>query len=184
MAVDSGSEHYSRFLAGDDSGLEQIIIQYKDGLTLYINSLVGDIVLAEELAEDTFVRLCIKKPKDKQTGSFKTWLYTIGRNVAISHLRKAAKSTTVPLDTLEYMTDEKGEPATVYLREAEKRRVHRALEKLKPEYRQVLWLIYFDGLSFKEAAKVMKKTVHSTEMLASRARQALKKELNGMEVPL
>ena len=182
--MDNGACSYRRFLDGDDTAIAELVGAYKDGLILYLNGYVHNIFVAEELAEDTFVRLCLKKPRDKKTGAFKTWLYTIGRNVAISHLRKASKTTTLPLDTLEYMADETGEPATAYLLEEQKRQIHRALEKLKPEYRQVLWLIYFDALSCKEAAKVMKKSVHATEVLVSRARQALKKELNGMEVPL
>jgi len=180
--VDRGSELYSRFLAGDDAGLEQLIVQYKDGLIWYLHSLVGNIALAEELAEDTFVRLCVKKPKDKKTGSFKTWLYTIGRNVAISHLRKANKS--VSIDAAGELPDEAADLLNLYLKEEQKVLVHRGLEKLKPEYRQILWLIYFDGLSCKEAAAVMQKSVHATEVLASRARQALKKELSEVEVPL
>ena len=49
--------------------------------------------------------------------------------------------------------------------------------RLKPEYRQILWLIYFEDFSNKEAAKIMKKKVHNIEVLASRARKALKEEL-------
>ena len=64
--MDRGSSSYLRFLNGDDSGMEEIITEYKDGLIFYLNSLVGDLWLAEELAEDTFVLLCTKKPKDKQ----------------------------------------------------------------------------------------------------------------------
>lgn len=180
--MDRGSELYSQFLAGDDAVLEQLITEYKDGLILYLHTLVGDLTLAEELTEDTFVRLCVKKPKDKKTGSFKTWLYTIGRNVAISHLRKYTK--TVPMETVAELADEQADLLNQYLQEEQKVLLHRGMEKLKAEYRQVLWLIYFEGLSGKEAAAVMGKSLHATEMLASRARQALKKELTGMEVSL
>lgn len=182
--MDKGSEYYLRFLNGDNVGLEQIIIEYKDGLILYLNTLVGDIQVAEELAEETFVRLFTKRPKDKQTGSFKTWLYTIGRNLAISYLRKAKRQASVPVDTLEYLSDGSGEPLPLYLKEEAKQAVHRAMEALKPQYRQILWLIYFENLSYKEAAAIMQKSVHSTQMLATRARQAMKDALNGMEVPL
>ena len=51
------------------------------------------------------------------------------------------------------------------------------MRKLKPEYRQVLWLIYFEEFSTKEAAAVMKKSVHNTETLAYRARMSLRKQL-------
>ena len=51
------------------------------------------------------------------------------------------------------------------------------MDSLKPDYRQVLWLTYFEELSNKETAAVMKKTVHSIETLVYRARNALKKQL-------
>ena len=82
--MDNGACSYRRFRDdGDESGLVEIIRDYKDGLIFYLNSFVGNIHIAEELAEDTFVFLGTKKPRDKGKGSFKTWLYTIGRNVAI-----------------------------------------------------------------------------------------------------
>ena len=49
--------------------------------------------------------------------------------------------------------------------------------RLKPDYRQVLWLVYFEQFSMKEAARVMGKSVHSVETLAWRARQALREIL-------
>ena len=160
--MDKGSRYYQQFLNGDNAGLEHIIIEYKDGLILYLNTLVGDVLVAEELTEDTFVRLFTKRPKDKQTGSFKTWLYTIGRNLAISHLRKAKRQTAVTVDTLEYLSDGSGEPLPIYLKEEQKQAVHRAMEKLKPQYRQILWLIYFENLNFKEAAAIMNSIEYGT----------------------
>ena len=64
-----------------------------------------------------------------------------------------------------------------FLREERRISVHRALRRLKPDYRQVLWLVYFDDLTHREAAAVMKKSVHATETLVYRARHALKAEL-------
>ena len=49
--------------------------------------------------------------------------------------------------------------------------------RLKPEYRQTLWLLYFDEMIGKEAAAVMRKSVHAVETLAYRARLALRREL-------
>ena len=83
--MDNGASSYCRFLAGDESGLVEIIRDYKDGLILYLNGYVMNIHIAEELAEDTFVKIGLKRPKDMRRGSFKTWLYTIGRNTAIDY---------------------------------------------------------------------------------------------------
>lgn len=177
--MDNGASSYRRFLDGDDSGFVEIIRDYKDGLILYLNSFTGNIHTAEELAEDTFVKLGIKRPRHHPAkASFKTWLYTIGRNVALDFMRKKPNLSTISTeDCLQDIRDEEALELS-YLREEVKITVHRALGKLRPEYRQILWLIYFEGFSNREAANVMKKTVHSIETLVYRARLSLKAELD------
>ena len=176
--MDNGAGSYRRFLDGDVSGFVEIVRDYKDGLILYLDSLVRNISAAEELAEDTFVKLGIKKPRFKQKSSFRTWLYAIGRNVAIDYMRKQARLSTVSVD-------ECAEPADIeslenaYIREERKIVIHRAMNKLKPEYRQVLWLRYFEGFSAKEAALIMKKSTHNIETLTYRAKLSLKSGLLG-----
>jgi RNA polymerase sigma factor (sigma-70 family) len=173
--MDSGSRNYRRFRDdGDEGGLVEIIREYKDGLIFYLNSIVGNIHTAEDLAEDTFVLLGTKKPRDKGKGSFKTWLYTIGRNIAIDHVRR--NRTVCEVSDAEYLSMAADEESLEesYLREERKITLYRALSNLKPEYRQVLWLMYFEELSAKETALVMKKSVHSIETLVYRARKSLK----------
>ena len=172
--TDSGAFNYSRFRdGGDENGLVEIIKEYKDGLIFYLNSIVGNIHTAEELAEDTFVLLGTKKPCDKGTGSFKTWLYTIGRNIAIDSLRRRRKCELSEAEYADISADEASLEDS-YLLEERKITVHRALNSLKPEYRQVLWLMYFEDLSAKETACIMKKSAHGIETLVYRARKSLK----------
>ena len=176
--MDRGSYNYRRFRDnGDEQGLVEIIRDYKDGLIFYLNSFVGDINAAEDLCEDTFVLLGTKKPKDKGGASFKTWLYTIGRNIAIDHLRKSKKARNVSLESVSGLSDEETAFENEFIKEERRIAVHRAMARLKPEYRQVLWLSYFEGMSAKEISVVMKKNVHSVQTLAYRARNALKKQL-------
>ena len=176
--MDNGASSYRRFREdGDEGGLVEIIRDYKDGLILYLNSFVGNIHTAEELAEDTFVLLGIKKPKDKGKGSFKTWLYTIGRNVAIDYLRRNSKHISLSIDDCPELVSEEQNLEKAYIKEERKITLHRALAKLKSEYRQVLWLVYFEDFSTKQAAAVMKKSAHNVETLVYRARKALKSQL-------
>ena len=172
--MDNGESSYRRFLTGDDSGLVEIIRDYKDGLIFYLNSFMRDISSAEELCEDTFVKLAVKKPNFRGRSSFKTFLYAIGRNVALDYLKKAKKH--ISIDEIPELAGY-DDPVQEYIKEERKLAVHRAMGQLRPEYRQALWLTYFEGLSNKETADVMKKSVHSVETLMYRARQALKKLL-------
>lgn len=176
--MDNGADHYRRYLCGDDSGLVELIKMYMDGLTLYLNGIVRNIYIAEDLTEETFVRLATKKPGFSGRSSFKTWLYTIGRNIALDHIKKESRHGCYATEASPQQLQDEEDLERAYIREDQKTTVRRMLRRLKPEYRQVLWLIYFEGFSCKEAAVVMKKSTHSIETLAYRARQALKSKLN------
>lgn len=177
--MDSGSLNYERFLKGEKEGLVEIIREYKDGLIFYLNSVVKDVSVSEELAEETFVRLAVKRPKDKKIACFKTLLYTVGRNIAIDYYRKNKKKIEKErsIEEVGEVQSEVEDPLIQYIKNEEKMLLHRAVRQLKIEYRMVLWLIYFEGLSHKEVAEVMKRSVHAVETLVYRARLKLKEEL-------
>lgn len=174
--MDRGSALYRQYLAGDEEGMYGLIREYRDGLAMFLMGFVHDASAAEQLAEDTFVRLAVKKPHDSGNGSFKTWLYTIGRNIALDHLRKTRRERTVPLEAAALSVEERS-LEDAYIRDERRRAVRRAMERLSEDHRQILFLVYFEELSLKDAAKVMRRSAHAAEALAMRARQALKKEL-------
>jgi RNA polymerase sigma-70 factor (ECF subfamily) len=175
--MDNGAESYRRFLQGDDKAFVEIIRDYKDGLILYLNGFVNNILTAEELTEDVFFKLVTKKPRFNEKASFKTWLYSIGRNTAVDYLRRNSKQKEVSAEEIRETEDERLNLEQSYIKQERLLLIHRTLEKLKPEYKQVLWLVYFEDFSQKETAKIMKKSVHSVETLVYRARLALKAEL-------
>ena len=176
--VDNGECSYRRFLDGDDEGLTLIIKDYKDGLILYINSYVNNIYIAEELMEETFFKIAVKKPKFAGKCSFKTWLYTIGRNVAIDYLRHNSKASVSSIDNMENYIKDETSLENIYIKNERKIMVHKALSDLKPEYRQVLWLIYFEEFSNSETAQIMNKSKRQIENLVFRAKQSLKTVLD------
>ena len=169
-------EYYERFLQGDTGALEDIIRAYRDGLVFYLHGIVGDLRLAEELTEDVFVKLVVKRPRFSGRSTFKTWLYTVGRNVARDHMRRC-KHRDVALDDCMELSDEEKDLERSYIGREEQILIHRAMGKLKPEYRQILWLRYFEDFSLSQVARIMGKTTHNAETLAYRARKALKEIL-------
>ena len=68
--MDNGASSYRRFLDGDENGIVQIIKEYKDGLILYLNGFVRNVHTAEEIAEETFVKLVAKKAEVLQKQRF------------------------------------------------------------------------------------------------------------------
>ncbi len=175
--MENGAEFYFRFLDGDKEGMTDLIREYKDGLSLYINSFVKNICQAEELMEETFVSLVMKKPKYSGKSSFKTWLYAIGRNIAFDYIRKSKRHRNdLPIDELYEMSDEENIENS-YIQEEQKKTLYHALSKLHPDYSQVLHLTYLEGFTNSETACIMHKTNRQIENLIYRAKKALRDEL-------
>ena len=175
--MDNGASSYRRFLNGDDEGIAEIVRDFKDGLILYLNGYVKNIFIAEELAEDTFFRLMIKRPRFSGRSSFKTWLYAIGRNVAADRIRHDSKITNTPVEDMEEYLSDEYDLERSYIKEERKLEVRRALDKLPVDYRQILWLIYFEDFSNKEASVIINKNERQIRNLLYRAKQSLKNEL-------
>ena len=176
--MDNGASSYRRFLEGDDNGIVEIIRDYKDGLILFLNRYVNNIHTAEELAEDTFFRLATRKPRFIDKYAFKTWLYTIGRNIAINHIKHLGKITNIPFEDLEIIQNDEDALEQSYIKEEQRILLHKALSKIKSEYSQVLYLKFFEDLPNEQIAVVMKKNKRQIENLIYQAKQSLKSELD------
>ncbi len=176
--MDNGACSYRRFCEdGDEGGLVEIIRNYKDGLIFYLNSFVGNILIAEELTEDTFIRLGTKKPRDKDTGSFKTWLYTIGRHVAINYLRRHAKTREILLEYAPELNAQTESLVAAYIRAGAKDSCPPGHGTAFPRLSSGALAGYFEDFTVKETAAIMKKRVHAVETLLYRAKKALKTQL-------
>ncbi len=174
--MDKGSQYYERYLKGDNEGMECLIRDYSDGLILFLNTFVHDLATAEDLMMDTFVKLGVKRPQKKEGTGFKTWLYAIGKNVALDYLRKNRR-VLVSLEEAETVASEEEALEQRMIRSQREEMIHRNLKRIPEEHARVLWLYYFEDMTAKEIAGVVHKSVHAAESLLSRARKSLKESL-------
>ncbi len=175
--MDNGASSYRRFLDGDDNGIVEIIKDYKDGLMLFINRYVNNIHIAEELTEDTFFKLVTQKPRFTAKGSFKTWLYTIGRNAAINFTKQQRRISQTPIEEMKDWYADEADIERAYLREEQKVQLHKALSKMPSAYATVLHLKFFEDMSNEQISKVLKKNKRQVENMLYQAKQVLKIEL-------
>ncbi|MCD7831615.1 MAG: RNA polymerase sigma factor [Firmicutes bacterium] len=176
--MDNGESSYRRFLLGDDEGIVEIIRDYKDGLLLYILGMTNNFSDAEDYMEDTFVRLATKKPRFSGKSSFKTWLYAIARNVTIDGMRRSASRHRGEVSEISpSMKSDEEALETRLIRDENKIMLRRALCKLSSDYSQALYLVYFEDLSYEDAARVMRKSKKQMSNLVYRTKLSLKAEL-------
>ena len=170
--MDNGASSYRRFLAGDETGLNELVEMYGDNLMYFINGLVKNIDMAEDLMEDTFMELVVHKHHFREESSFKTYLFKIGRNKALNALKR--NRIYAELDT-DIEDIEKLEETIIT--NDKNRHIKEAMSKLKDDYATVIHLLYFEDMSYEEISKIMKKTNKQIKNLAYRARNSLKEVL-------
>lgn len=175
--MDRGESSYRRFLDGDPDALCDLIAAYRTGLTYYLVGIVRSEDVAEELAEETFFRLCYKRPSYRRVAGFKTWLYTVGRNLALDRLRRQKRLAALPVEEAEGLADSAPTPDEALLADERRRQVWTAMERLSPRYRQILWLAYFEEFTTEEMAAILKESRHNVASVLYRAKAALKQEL-------
>ncbi len=180
---------YVRFVSeGDSSALDTLLERYAGSLTLFLRGYTTCMEDAEDLMMDTFVVLATKKVWVYKGSSFKTWLFAIGRKLALAHHRKYGRILHMPeggdADEIDRYSrasmDPDEHPEQRLLRQEENRQLYLAIEKLPAQYREALYLLYFQQMSYEEACEIMKKSRKQMYHLAERGREALREELEKM----
>ncbi len=175
-------ESYHRYLKGDDTGIAEIVTAYREGLILYAYHFTGSMTAAEDLVDDVFFRLMIKKPHFSGRTSFKTWLYTMTRHRTIDYLRKKKRNPAVSVDEIQELSDKK-QLEESYIRKERQIAVYRALRQINASYQLVLHLSFFEDFDNAQIAAILGKSKRQVEMLKYRGLQALKKELEQEGLP-
>lgn len=167
---------YHQYLNGIDHGLEALMERYGNSLTLYIDGYLHNIHDAEDLMIEAFSYLIAKKPNIRD-GCFKAYLYKSARHLAIRCAARKRKHNAFSLENLN------SEPESDILleetvRTAERSRIlHMCMEKINPDYREALYLVYFENMRHSEAGAVMGKSEKQITNLIYRGRHSLRGHL-------
>lgn len=174
----NGESSYRRYLAGDESAFDELLDLYKDNLIFFLCRFVQSVAIAEEIAADCFALLIVKPDKYDFSVSLKTWLFTVGRNRATDYLRKRNRWRILPLEEAAALPgSDEDDPETLFLQKERERQLHRAIGRLKPDYRAALHLVYFEEMSYEEAGRVLHKSKKQIENLVYRGKNALRADL-------
>lgn len=181
-------EQLIRALAEGDKGALRVLVErYSASIYRFSVRYTGDESLAEDVAQEVFLRLFLHAKKYAAGRSFRTWLFTIVRNVSIdlarpySH-RKSASIQGSGDEAQEEFTPESisdgssSQEDQVFNREKQEKIID-ALQDLPEKQRAAIILKYYQDMSTKDIAEVLHKTVSSVEALLARAKQNLAESL-------
>ena len=170
--MDNGARSYRRFLDGDESAFDDIIKELFDSLVFFIDRYVKDIHAAEDIAIDAFSDLLVNRHRYNFKVTLKTYLFMLGRSRALNYIKHRKVLTFTPLTEAENVQSEQIEDTI--LADERKRVINEALSSLPEDMRAAVHLIYFEELSYDEAAKVMKKNRKQVDNLLYRAKKELR----------
>ena len=171
--MDNGASSYRRYLDGDETAFEQIIKDYRETLTLFISEIVRDYHAAEDIAIDVFAELAVNHRYNFKV-TLKTYLYMLGRSRAIDYIRHRARHMSVTFEDAEPYLATGMSVEEEILQDEQKREVHEAIAMLPEKMRTVVYLIYFEQLSYEEAARIMKLNKKQVDNLLYRAKAELR----------
>ena len=169
--------------AGDAGAFESLVLRYQARIVNYASAMVHDTGVAEDVAQETFVRAWRGLARFRGESSFKTWLYRIATNVARTHLDRRGRQARLAdrsLDDEEEVLQAGDVPAaapdpetSLVTREA----IDRALGELPEELRAALVLRDVEGLDYKEIAAVTGAPMGTVESRIFRARRHMRRLL-------
>jgi RNA polymerase sigma-70 factor (ECF subfamily) len=157
----SDYELIQRFIKGEQSCFEHLIHRHKNKVFAYISLYIRDQALAEDLFQDTFMKVIqsVRAGKYQDNGKFISWVMRIAHNLIIDHFRKMKQMNTVSNDDYEsdLFNSKKFSESTVeddMIKRQIQKDVRKIISHLPEDQREVVILRHYAGLSFKEIADI------------------------------
>lgn len=159
------------FQRGDDQAFATLYERHKRALFAFALRMLGDTDAARDIVQDAFLRVYERRGQLNRPESFRGWLFAIARNRCLTHLRGDRGRASLEDAPEEAVT------ATIAADEREieenVRLIRVGLARLKVEYREVLILREYQGLSYREIAEITEATEGAVKSRIFKARKAL-----------
>ena len=170
----SDNELIASSLQGDRSAFGALVLRYRRLVIGVAYRVSGDAVLAEDIAQEAFVRVWNKLPAFRPEGNFKGWICRIAANLTIDALRRRKPTVDITETSLPALADG---PEASLLKEERAAAVRKAIMSLPLHSRTALVLREYEGLSYKEIADVLDIPLGTVKSRLSDARLRLQSQL-------
>jgi RNA polymerase sigma factor (sigma-70 family) len=161
------AELISCFVAGKEEALQVLIFRYKDKLYTSIYMLVKDKYLAEDLFQDTFLKIIrtMREGNYSEQGKFLPWAMRVAHNLCMDYFRRTRKKLPITLpngdDIMELLAGVDEDHEMHIERRESQKSVRQLIELLPEEQREVIALRIYGDLSFKEIADITSVSINT-----------------------
>ena len=182
MNHDDDDSLMHRTATGDERAFQQLVARWEQPVFAFLLHMLGSVEEAEDLAQDTFIKVYDQASRYRSEGRFRSWLLRIAGNNARSVLRRRKVLRWVSFDLASHDLAASGDdPGRSLERRQTTSEVQAAVAELPERQRAAVVLKRFQGLSYKEIAEVLGTTVPGVESLLQRAATALRRRLQAVD---
>ncbi|OIV42555.1 RNA polymerase sigma factor [Flavobacterium johnsoniae] len=169
-------QHYiDKVLQGDTNAFATLVDRYKDMIFSLALKMVKNREEAEEVAQDTFIKIYSSLSKFKGDSKFSTWIYKIAYNTCLDRLKKSKKEdSNISIDEFSAHLIKTMDNALNALEEKERKQtIQKSLNLLPSDENFLLTLFYFDDQNLEEIGKIMNISANNAKVKLFRSRQKL-----------
>ena len=170
----SDDELYGRYLAGEESACDALMLRHGDAVTAYLYAFLRDWQDAEDLMLEVFARILVRRPAIRP-GGFKAYLFKSARHEAARFRKKKLRLQEFSLDDAPPPAADSSEDE--FLRSERGEALRRGLENIQAQYREPLWLVYAMGLSYAQTAAVLGCSAKKVDNVLAAGKKLLRREL-------
>lgn len=176
MEKDLDKKLYNDYLNGEKEAFEILYNKYKNKIEYFIYNIVKDYQKAEDIAQETFIYVI--QHQMRENSSFKCYIYLVARSKALNYINVEKRRNEI---TEKYLAnaDEKIEKDVLDIITAKenKKELLESIELLDERYKNAIYLVNIEGLSYEETSKILGENLQSTKNLIHRGKKQLRKIL-------
>lgn len=162
---------------GDEEAFAALVNKYKTKVFHLAFSFTHNQDIADDLAQEAFIKAYFALPKFQLKSEFGTWLYRIAMNHTKDYLRKKGRAKEISLDDLAVPQEEKTRATEKEQEEQRRRILYRSISELPEKYQSILAMRDIQGFSYEEISKILKLSPGTVDSRLHRARKMLRKKI-------
>ena len=176
MEKDLDKKLYNDYLNGEKEAFEILYNKYKNKIEYFIYNIVKDYQKAEDIAQETFIYVI--QHQMRENSSFKYYIYLVARNKALNYINVEKRRNEI---TEKYLTNDdeqiEKDVLDIITTEESKKELLESIELLDERYKNAIYLVNIEGLSYEETSKILGETLQNTKNLIHRGKKQLRKIL-------
>ena len=176
MEKDLDKKLYNDYLSGEKEAFEILYNKYKNKIEYFIYNIVKDYQKAEDIAQETFIYVI--QHQMRENSSFKYYIYLVARSKALNYINVEKRRNEI---TEKYLANDneqiEKDVLDIITTEESKKELLESIELLDERYKNAIYLVNIEGLSYEETSKILGETLQNTKNLIHRGKKQLRKIL-------